>query len=64
MTNDDELPPLPHVQPLSGADRNLFLAILDNPPAPNAALNKLMSNQGKKDVTNDDVNEAGDHRWS
>ena len=40
---DQELPPLPHVQPLSDADRDLFLAILDNPPAPNAALRKLMS---------------------
>ena len=39
----DELPPLPHVQPLSDADRDLFLSILDNPPAPNAALRKLMS---------------------
>jgi hypothetical protein len=39
----DELPPLPHVQPLSDADRDLFLAVLDNPPAPNAALRELMS---------------------
>jgi hypothetical protein len=40
---EDELPPLPHVQPLSDADRDLFLAVLDNPPAPSAALRKLMS---------------------
>ena len=40
---DEELPPLPHVQPLNDADRDLFLAVLDNPPAPNAALRKLMS---------------------
>jgi uncharacterized protein (DUF1778 family) len=39
----DDLPPLPHGRPLSDADRDLFLAILDNPPAPNAALRKLMS---------------------
>ncbi|MBN9118083.1 MAG: DUF1778 domain-containing protein [Planctomycetes bacterium] len=40
---DDDLPPLPHAQPLSDADRDLFLAVLDNPPAPNAALRKLMA---------------------
>jgi uncharacterized protein (DUF1778 family) len=38
----DDLPPLPHVKPLSDADRDLFLSILDNPPPPNAALRKLM----------------------
>ncbi len=41
-SDDDDLPPLPHVKPLSDADRDLFLAILDNPPPPNAALRKLM----------------------
>jgi hypothetical protein len=40
---EEDLPPLPQVQPLSDEDRDLFLAILDNPPAPNAALRKLMS---------------------
>jgi uncharacterized protein (DUF1778 family) len=46
--SEEELPPLPHVQPLSDADRDLFLAVLDNPPAPNAALRKLMSSEGDK----------------
>lgn len=41
--SEEELPPLPHVQPLSDTDRDLFLAVLDNPPPPNAALRKLMS---------------------
>ena len=43
LSEADELPPLPHVQPLNDADRDLFLAILDNPPPPNAALRKLMA---------------------
>jgi uncharacterized protein (DUF1778 family) len=41
--SEQELPPLPHVQPLIDADRDLFLAVLDNPPAPDAALRKLMA---------------------
>jgi hypothetical protein len=45
---DEELPPLPHAQPLSDADRDLFLAVLDNPPAPNEALRKLMSPDNAK----------------
>lgn len=45
--SEEELPPLPHVQPLSDVDRDLFLAVLDNPPAPNAALRKLMSPDAK-----------------
>jgi uncharacterized protein (DUF1778 family) len=48
---EEELPPLPHVQPLSDADRDLFLAVLDNPPEPNAALRKLMSPDGAKPAT-------------
>lgn len=40
---DDELPPLPHVRPLSDVDRDLFLAVLDHPPEPNEALRKLMA---------------------
>jgi hypothetical protein len=43
LSEADELPPLPHVQPLSDADRDLFLAVLDNPSPPNDALRKLMS---------------------
>ena len=46
LSDQDELPPLPHVQPLIDADRDLFLSVLDNPPEPNAALNKLMSGKG------------------
>ena len=46
LSEEEELPPLPHVQPLSDADRDLFLTVLDNPPAPNAALRKLMSSEG------------------
>ena len=46
LSEGDELPALPHVQPLSDADRDLFLAVLDNPPEPNAALRKLMSGKG------------------
>jgi hypothetical protein len=45
--SEDELPPLPHAQPLSDADRDLFLAVLDNPPEPNEALRKLMSSSAK-----------------
>lgn len=33
--------------PLSDADRDLVLALLDNPPPPNDALRKLMSGEGK-----------------
>lgn len=32
---------------LSGADRDLFLELLDNPPKANAALKKLMKGEGK-----------------
>ncbi|MBA4063904.1 MAG: hypothetical protein C0501_09365 [Isosphaera sp.] len=46
LSEADELPPLPHAHPLSDADRDLFLAVLDNPPPPNAALRKLMSPAG------------------
>jgi uncharacterized protein (DUF1778 family) len=46
--NQKPEPELPHVQPLSGVDRDPFLAVLDNPPAPNAALRKLMSPEGSK----------------
>jgi uncharacterized protein (DUF1778 family) len=42
LSPEDELPQLPHVQPLSDADRDLFVSILDNPPPPNDALRKLM----------------------
>lgn len=45
--SEEELPPLPHPQPLSDADRDLFLAVLDNPPASNAALRKLMATDTK-----------------
>lgn len=41
--SDEKLPPLPHVAPLSDADRDLFLAVMDNPPPPNEALRKLMA---------------------
>ncbi|QJW96837.1 type II toxin-antitoxin system TacA family antitoxin [Frigoriglobus tundricola] len=51
LSEDEELPPLPHVQPLSDADRDLFLAVLDNPPPPNAALRKLMSKKQAKPAT-------------
>jgi hypothetical protein len=44
---EEELPPLPHVQPLNDADRDLFLSVLDNPPEPNAALRKLMSSDAE-----------------
>jgi uncharacterized protein (DUF1778 family) len=50
-SEDEELPPLPHVQPLSDADRDLFLAVLDNPPPPNAALRKLMSKKQNEPAT-------------
>jgi hypothetical protein len=40
---EEELPPLPHLQPLSDRDRDLLLAALDNPPEPNEALRKLMA---------------------
>ena len=46
--DNTELPPLPHPQPLSDADRDLFLAMLDNPPPPNAALCKLMAPEADK----------------
>lgn len=41
--DDDELPPLPHVRPLSDRDRDVLLAALEHPPEPNEALRKLMS---------------------
>jgi hypothetical protein len=46
LAESDELPALPHVQPLSDTDRDLFLSVLDNLPEPNAALRKLMSGKG------------------
>jgi hypothetical protein len=46
LSESEDLPPLPHTKPLSDADRDLFLAVLDNPPPPNTALRKLMSPQG------------------
>jgi uncharacterized protein DUF1778 len=51
LTDEEELPPLPHAQPLSDADRDLFLAVLDNPPAPNDALRKLMAPDSPKPRT-------------
>jgi hypothetical protein len=45
LAGPEDLPPLPHPQPLSDADRDLFLSILDNPPEPNEALRKLMANR-------------------
>lgn len=41
--DDEELPPLPHLRPLSDRDRDMLLAVLDNPPEPNEALKKLMA---------------------
>jgi len=46
--SEDELPPLPHVQPLSNKDRDFFIAMLDNPPPPNEALKKLMRGETPK----------------
>ncbi|HYH64070.1 MAG TPA: DUF1778 domain-containing protein [Urbifossiella sp.] len=43
--DDDELPPLPHLRPLSDRDRDMFLAVMANPPEPNEALKKLMANR-------------------
>lgn len=43
LSEAEQLPPLPHAQPLSDEDRDLFLSVLDNPSPPNAALHKLMS---------------------
>ncbi|MBN9520584.1 DUF1778 domain-containing protein [bacterium] len=40
---EEELPPLPHLRPLSDRDRDLLLSILANPPEPNDALKKLMA---------------------
>jgi hypothetical protein len=45
LTAEDELPPLPHMQPLDAADAALFLQLLDNPSPPNAALRKLMKRE-------------------
>lgn len=52
LSEADDLPPLPHGRPLSDADRDLFLSILDNPPPPNAALRKLM----KPERTQEELN--------
>lgn len=43
--DDLELPPLPHLRPLSDRDRDMLLAALENPPEPNEALKKLMANR-------------------
>lgn len=40
-----ELPSLPHVMPLSDRDRDMVLAMIENPPPPNEALRKLMAGQ-------------------
>jgi hypothetical protein len=34
-------------EPLSDRDRDAFLALLENPPPPNAALRRLMGKKGK-----------------
>lgn len=36
------------VAPLSDRDRDLFLKLLDNPPAPNASLRRLAARQQKR----------------
>lgn len=41
--DDEKLPPLPYVAPLSDADRDLFLAVLDNPPAPTDSLKRALA---------------------
>jgi hypothetical protein len=43
LGDGEELPPLPHLRPLSDRDRDMLLAVLDNPPEPNEALKKLMA---------------------
>jgi Protein of unknown function (DUF1778) len=41
--DEAEAPPLTTLQPLSDADRDKFLAALDSPPAPNAALKRALA---------------------
>ncbi len=43
LGEEEDLPPLPHLRPLSDRDRDMLLAMLDNPPEPNEALKKLMA---------------------
>ena len=40
---DEAEAPLATLQPLSDADRDKFLAALDNPPPPNAALKRALA---------------------
>jgi hypothetical protein len=48
---EDELPFLEEsLPPLSDRDRDIFLALLDNPPSPNEALKRLMD-QGRRQAT-------------
>ena len=44
-SDEEQLPPLTTLKPLSDRDRDAFLAALDNPPPPNEALKRLMSGE-------------------
>ncbi len=41
--DEEELPPLPFVAPLSDEDRDLFIAVLDNPPPPTESLKRALA---------------------
>jgi hypothetical protein len=41
--DEEDLPPLPFVAPLSDEDRDLFIAVLDNPPPPTDSLKRALA---------------------
>jgi hypothetical protein len=56
---EDDLPFVEEtLAPLSDRDRDVFLALLDNPPPPNEALRRLLTS-GSGSQTNEDGNPEG-----
>jgi len=43
LGDDELLPPLPYVEPLSDADRDQFIATLENPPPPTDSLKRALA---------------------
>src|SRR5947208_14083220 len=60
---EDDLPFIEEAMaPLSDRDRDVFLALLDNPPPPNDALRRLLtSGHGRQDQRDTDDGSRSDH---
>ena len=40
---DDDLPPLPHLAPLSDVDRDFFMSVIENPQPPTESLKRALA---------------------